>query len=420
MSKKLLLTTTIAFFNYIYFSFVNPPISDNGLLIYGTVTTDEDRTYTGQIRWGDEEAFWFDFFNSSKPSNDFIEYLDDDEIDALNDNHNIFKKNRKNWNWSWNSDHGNWSNHTHVFAVRFGDIASIDVGRRDRIKVKLKNGEVIRLEGGSNDIGTNVQVVDSEIGNIKLDWSDITKVEFMNTPASIENHYGEPLYGTVNTVSESFTGYVQWDHDERLGKDELNGDHEDGELDIPFGTISSIKAKRRGSEVELKSGRTFYLTGSNDVNDDNRGIIVNIDGLGRVDIPWDEFVDVQFTDAPANSNIDYASFNKGGNEIKGSIQVEKGEDLSGNIVFDLDEQYLCEMLNGKKDDIDYFIPFANIHKISPLSRSKTEVELKSGKKIALRDAVDVDDNNDGALVFSEGSDDPQYTPWHEVQSIVLK
>lgn len=421
MSKKLLLTTTIAFFNFIYFTYFNQPISDSSLLIYGTVTTDEDRQYTGQLRWGDEEAFWFDFFNSSKPTNDFIEYLSDDELDALHDNdenHGIFQRNGRNWNWNWNN-HGD-KNHTHLFAIQFGDIASIDIGRRERIKLELKNGDIIRLEGGSNDIGADIQVADQEIGNIKLDWHEVTKVEFLSTPSSIENHYGEPLYGTVKTIDDSFTGYVQWDHDERLSEDELNGDHEDGELDIPFGTIRSIQAKRRGSEVELKSGRKFYLTGSNDVNDDNRGIIVNIEGLGRVDIPWDEFVEVQFVDAPAISNVDYASFNRGSMLIQGDVKLEKGEDMSGTIVFDLDEQYQCEMLNGKKDDIDYFIPFSNIHQITPLSRSKTEIELKSGKKIELRDAVDVDDNNDGALVFGQNDDDPEYAPWHEVEAIVLK
>ena len=63
MTKKLLITIAVALFNGIYLNYFQQVLPDSGLLIYGTVTTDEDREYTGQIRWGDEEAFWFDFFN---------------------------------------------------------------------------------------------------------------------------------------------------------------------------------------------------------------------------------------------------------------------------------------------------------------------------------------------------------------------
>ena len=38
--------------------------------IYGTVTTEDGRTFTGPIRWEDEEVFWTDHFNGSKDGND--------------------------------------------------------------------------------------------------------------------------------------------------------------------------------------------------------------------------------------------------------------------------------------------------------------------------------------------------------------
>ena len=34
--------------------------------IYGTVSTIDGEKYKGQIRWGDEETFWEDEFNSTK------------------------------------------------------------------------------------------------------------------------------------------------------------------------------------------------------------------------------------------------------------------------------------------------------------------------------------------------------------------
>ena len=63
----------------------------------------------------------------------------------------------------------------------------------------------------------------------------------------------------------------------------------DGNMAIEFGKIKSVERDGRGSLVILKSGRDFYLTGSNDVNHENRGIIVNIPGQGRVDIEWRDF-----------------------------------------------------------------------------------------------------------------------------------
>ncbi len=43
--------------------------------IYGKITTIDDNTYQGQIRWGDEEAYWTDMFNAGKRYNDNIQYL---------------------------------------------------------------------------------------------------------------------------------------------------------------------------------------------------------------------------------------------------------------------------------------------------------------------------------------------------------
>ena len=42
--------------------------------LYGTVETNSGNNYTGLIRWGTEEAFWDDLFNSAK---DDLPYLED-------------------------------------------------------------------------------------------------------------------------------------------------------------------------------------------------------------------------------------------------------------------------------------------------------------------------------------------------------
>jgi hypothetical protein len=45
---------------------------DEGFL-YGRLTTRDGTTYEGRLRWDDEEAFWGDFFNSSKEDNPWVD-----------------------------------------------------------------------------------------------------------------------------------------------------------------------------------------------------------------------------------------------------------------------------------------------------------------------------------------------------------
>lgn len=386
---------------------------DKGIYIYGKVTTKDNNEYTGQIRWGKEEAFWFDYFNSSKSKNENLKYLSDDELVTLNKDS---RKGNNVWSIGWNNNsYGSDKDHSHVFACQFGDIKSIDVKGGDRVVVNLKNGDQMKLDGGSNDIGAEVQVNDQDFGNIKLDWDNIDKVEFMKTPSNLDNPYGEPLYGIVTTEQGTFEGFVQWDHDERLGKDELNGDTWDGELDIDFDKIKSIKKNYSGCEVTLNSGRTIDLTGSNDVDHDNRGIIVNNPKYGRVDIRWDQFEHVTFVSNTFSNTQHYNDFD-GDKALKGSVETKDGEIYEGELVYDLDEQYTLETLNGMHDEIEYFIPFTKVKKITPINREESEVQLKNSTKLILSDKVDVNERNDGILV-QQSKNQYKYVPWKEVRLV---
>ena len=413
MKNKLFLIICTALINALLLNEIESLTTNSSeLFIYGTVTLENGDAFTGQIRWGKEEIFWFDFFNSSKPENDYLDYLSDDELDIVSDcnrgNNSLFNGIAVNW--------GDCSN-THSFATQFGDIKRIDVRSKSRVTVTLKNGESFKLKGGSNDIGATVQVHDAEIGLIKLEWKEIEHVEFSPTPAVLDNYFGDPLYGVVHTEQGSYTGYLQWDHDERVTLDELNGEYEDGDLDIQFGNIKSIKKIWGGSEVTLNSGRRFELDGSNDVDKNNRGIIVNMPGHGRVDIDWDEFEMIEFVAAPNQSGIHYRDF-KGEEKLEGTIHTKAGTKLKGHIVYDLDEAYQLEMLNGMDDDIEYFIPFSNVKNITRNGRRHTKVTTTSGQTLELDDKVDVDENNDGVLVFeSTKSDDATYVPWDDIESI---
>lgn len=390
---------------------------DSGF-IYGTVTTIDDKTYTGAIRWGKEEVFWTDMFNASKEDNENLRYLSREERDDLDNkrykSHNSYvERGIVKWvNSSWNNSK---YEHTHEFSVQFGEIKKLEITGRSRVYLTLQNGQRIEVKGeGYNDIGSSIMVLDKEIGEIKLNWSKIDAIEFLNTPNNLNEKFGEPLYGTVQTYNGTYEGYVQWDHDERVGTDKLDGDTSDGDVSISFDKIKSIENEGNRSTVVLNSGREMTLRGSNDVNSENRGIIVTSKKYGRVDIPWKEFRRVTFSDAKEKLPS-YSDF-KDSKKIRGSVKTVDGKTISGTIVYDLDEEYTMEVLQGKEEDIEYIIPFGKIVSVSPKNYDYSTVKLVDGTTLTLGESQDVSDKNSGLLVF-EGSNDPVYIPWEKIEIV---
>ncbi len=412
MNRKLLALMILAFFNAFILEELESMKFNSDLFIYGKVTTVDGQTYSGQIRWGKEEAFWFDHFNSSKPTNEYLNFLTDDELDQLEENN----RPRKRWFEGvhlWSNTY--YSDNTHVFACQFGDIQQIKPLRGDKLRVTTWNGIEWQLDGGSNDVGTSINIYETEIGTVKVAWDEVELVEFYKETQNQDSAYGLPLYGMVETTNGDFTGYLQWDHDERLTEDELDGETNYGDFSIKFGNIQSITRRRSGCNVILKSGRELYMTGSNDVDDGNRGVIINIPDMGRVDVPWDEFLKMTLTEEPS---FNEASFKANSEPIIGSVSTENGHSISGSLVFDLDESAKCEFLNGKSGEIEYFIPFRNVEKIEPRNNDNTLVKLRNGEAILLSDKVDVNYKNDGVLVFVE-SDNPTYIPWSDISRVTI-
>ena len=93
----------------------------------------------------------------------------------------------------------------------------------------------------------------------------------------------------------------------------------------------------------------------------------------------------------------------------------------GEIVFDLDESLQLEMLNGNDDHVEYFIPFGAIKEIAPMNRKESKVTLSNGESFLFDGKVDVNEDNDGVLVyFKTASDKPKYIAWSEVQKITFE
>lgn len=379
----------------------------NAQFIYGVVTTKSDEKYEGFMRWGKEEITWHDSFNSTKSGNQSRKNSD--------------KRGSSLWgefDWSITSlwkDKYQGSNHT--FACQFGDIAILHNKGGDRVDVELKNGSIIKVDGGSNDIGATVRMKDYELGLIKFDWKRIKNVEFFQAPTNRNPKYGTLLYGVVKTRrGREYRGFIKWDDDERMGDDILDGDSRNGEQKIPFENIVAIEKERNGSMITFKSGREISLDGSNDVDDGNRGVIVYQEGVGTIDVPWKYFRKVEFEQPPVGPVYrDYVN----PQALEGHVTLYDGEIIEGQIIFDRDEMWDLEVLDGNDDDLHFEIPFRNIKRIVPKNSSYSMIYLRNGDELLLGDTQDVSDDNDGIFIFNN-KNKPTAINWDDIDDIVFK
>ncbi len=377
--------------------------------LYGKVYT-ASNTYEGQIRWGNEEVFWSDFFNASKKSSGSYKKLA-----------SVEKKEESSWmDFDWDIL-SIWENQStlHQFSCQFGDIKTLEILNKNNVRLHFKNQLQIEVNGdGYNDIGTKVQVLDKELGWTSLNWDKITKVEFGPAPKGSVHLALSVLYGTVETNrKEKFTGYIQWDHDERVSTDKLDGESNDGKVSTAFSEITSIEKKGSGSDVVFKSGRKLYLTGTNDVNDDNKGIVVIQPGRGMIDIPWSAFKKVSF-EPITDSGQAYESFNAP-KQLSGTVYSYDADAVSGKMIFDLDESLDIESLEGEDNRIKYTILFRNIKSIKPKNSDYSMIELKNGETLLLGDSRDVSSSNDGVLVMIKGKKEPVHIRWKTIEQIIF-
>jgi len=393
-------------------AFAAPPpsaaVQDTGGYLYGTIETSSGNTYTGLLRWGREEAFWDDHFNASK--------LDEPATGRLPRD---YRRRPRRVEVFGLEISGPWE---HAWAqrqliVRFGDLKEIRPHGDDRAELVLRNGDTMRIEGGSNDLGGKITVWDDSVGKIDVDWDRIRTIRFAPTPGSARPE-GQRLSARVRTSEGEFAGYLQWDKEEALTVDMLDGDTEDGDVSIPMGKIRAIERRsRRSSRVELLDGRVLELSGSNDVNSSIRGIVVEDPRFGRVEIPWDVFdrADIDVAKDSGKSYGDYPPLGR----IAARVKSTDGKVREGHIAFDLDETYLWEMLDGSQDDVEYHIPFYRVKRIRPLAARRTEVELDNGQKLRLEDETDVGEDNAG-IALLDGPDQGDYVAWEDVVEIELR
>jgi len=375
--------------------------------IYGTVETKVGKTHTGVLRWDDEEAFWDDIFHSSKAELPYEEYAEEPEVD----------EEATWWERMAVTIGGDLGIHrqSRVVAVRFGDLQQVRVTGRNDAVLTFRDGTELVVGGYANDVSATVTVFDAKPGRIEVPWKKIDTITFAATPTDADPGSFR-LRGTVSTSEGDFVGSIQWDNEECLSTDKLDGDTDDDRVSLEMGEIRSIeRINRRSSLVILKDGTELVLSGTNDVDDDIRGIHVEDARFGRVEVAWDEFEGVVFDD-PGASGASYADFGVP-SHLAGTVTLRNGDWRTGDLVFDLDEEWSWEMLDGSSNEIDYTVPFALVASIEPAGRSGCLVRLRNGSEIELEDSHDVDEDNSGVVVIPSGSGEPAYVPWREIAKI---
>jgi hypothetical protein len=412
MSKKVL--TTIAAGFVLAACFVICAVSDASAAegsvegyLYGTVETKDGATHTGVLRWDDEEAFWDDIFHSSKKELPFEDYAEDAEAD---DEATWWKRMAVTIAGDLELDH-----QSRVVAVRFGDLRKVRVTGRNDAVLTLRDGTEIEVGGYANDVTATVTVIDEKPGRVEIPWKRIDVVAFSETPTDAEPGTFR-LHGTVSTTEGEFVGFIQWDNQECLSTDRLDGDTADDDVSIEMGDIRSIeKRDRRSSIVVLKDGAEMVLSGTNDVNHDIRGIHVEDARFGRVEVGWREFDKVVFDD-PGSSGAAYGEYSPPV-RLSGTVTLANGDWRSGRLIYDLDEEWNWEMLDGSSDSIDYTVPFGMVASIELKDRGRCLVRLRNGQQLELEDSQDVGRDNAGLVVVPRSSGEPAHVAWSQIAEI---
>ena len=363
--------------------------------LYGKITTRNGEVLEGLIRWGTNEAGWVDLFNGNKP----IPEEHNEELLRMLGQEKEEPREFAFLGFRIDLDDDRGLPRRAASAIRFGHIRTIEPTGRNRALLTLKSGRQVEFVGGSNDLGNGLGktlIEDTRKGTRQLKWHDITLVEFRPVPPEIRSKFGSRLYGRLTTRrGEQFTGYVTWDLDEVLGKDVLDGKDQGEDQEIDFEEIASIQRKSSSAAtVVLKSGREMVLDDSNDVDDDNRGILVSDPGFGQVTVPWSEFDRLDLQPNPAS--VGFGDFSEA-KRLSGVITTDSGAHYKGTIRWDNDEEYSWEILDGSIRRMDFDIELGLVQSIEKHSGG-SRVTLKDGRSFDLGDSTDLDEDNKGIFV----------------------
>lgn len=370
-------------------------MAQNQSRIYGKIITVDGDEFTGLIRWDKNEASWVDILNGSKE-------ISREKIREARQKYRELERKREESFWgiiTRRRPSRDWSDAS-LSGIRFGHVQVLVPTGSNRALLTLKSGNQVEFINGSTDIGNDnrgIVIEDEKAGEIKLDWRDIERIDFMNTKSDATSNFGEALYGTLTTRrGDSFTGLICWDVDEVFSSDILDGSERGRKRKIKFADIVWIERySSSGAALKLKSGQEIVLRGSNDVDSGNRGILIADPGFGQVQVKWNDFKKLEFRSLEAP--FSYNDFD-GGKRIRGTVYMADNTSYTGVIRWDNDEEYTWELLDGEYDDMEFDIEFGKIKSIEKESSRAALVTVLDGRQFRLRGSNDVTDGNRGIFI----------------------
>ncbi len=375
--------------------------------ICGVIHTRDGDTFEGPIRWDKNEAFWDDILDATKER-------EGRHGGRRRERHIEIFGIRINWDEDKEESKGS-------CGIRFGHIRSLERRSRNRALLDLKGGERITFFGYSTDVGSGIREIvvdDLEEGEVLLDWGDLDEIEFKECKKAGKEE--RRLYGQVQTRNgETFKGFIAWDVDELFHSDILDGEEKGRKRKIPFGKIKAIERRSRSSaRVYLKNGDQMKLSGTNDVNSGNRGIVVKDPYFGRVTVEWEDFDRCDFLEGGEKYLKTYDEFD-GGYPLYGTVYDEDGESYEGYIRWDDDETQSWELLDGEYRGVEVDVEFAQIESIERRSSNAAKVTLKNGNSFKLEDSNDVNDENRGIFITTKEGKEIELD-WYDFEKVVFK
>ena len=238
------------------------------------------------------------------------------------------------------------------------------------VRVTLKSGTVFDLDRfEASDFDDGVRVWDARGGVVDLDSLQIRshrappRPRVTGIPAAPHR-----LHGTVRTRQGDFTGFLQWDREECLGSDELDGRDAGGKRSLRFDTLRSI-ARRSADELPGDAPRRPRDRALGQ----QRGRRGPPRDLRRRPAlrPGARLLGGLRTRRlqPPGSPRDRApptATSRRGTRSPGSVTTRDGRRLAGRLVFDLDESETTETLDAPSQGVDYTLPFGRIASIAAL------------------------------------------------------
>lgn len=393
--------------------------------IHGTVTLKSGEAHTGILRWDDdEESFWSDHFNGEKSEIPQFQTLSDDIKEAIEDSQKGPKLDLLSFQVTLSSIFAD-DLENPDFIVPFGAIAKLTTLRNeqgdDGLRISLHNGDSFESYDGSNDLDAEIFVKKASGATEQFKMRQVDHVVFSQTSQPFEG-FNQGIYAVVDSELGTFKGRVFWDRDERFLNETIEGTEmsqpENGELSIPLVDIKSIEKKTMGSLLTQHSGKQLHLTGTNDVDDDNRGLYIDTPDRGRILLPWEQFKKMTIQDQPQH---DWQAYHQGLNHkavLSAEVELKNGSLVQANqMVFNMSQTSPAEIIRCTVKGMDLYMPLFLIKSIEPLSDQHAKVTLRNGEQLNMYDAASFTDENLG-LLYEQGGNS-QYIPWANVKKLVF-